>query len=247
MFSDSELLKTPSIYICDKSPENQNMFLEFLMYKDLLNTWSIKAQIMDSQKLEDSINQNRESKNLTSIYNRSTDFYLQGYPKIFQLWWEDKIKMSPHPVAFDIWAHKGNLENHFKLSPESIPHIDIPKIQSFLLQSHPIQSRFLTKEDAWEKRKSLFFKPMNSFGGKSVYKGPSVSKTTFQYLWDKNHLAQDYFPAPKIQADNNDTWKVDLRVFVYKEECLGSIARVYKGQVTNFKSPLGGFAPVDYT
>lgn len=247
MFSDSGLLKSSLFYIFDEAPETQNMFLEFLMYEDLLNTWSVKSQIMDSQRLTSSIESEWKEKGPISIYNRSTDFYLRKYPQVFHLWWEDKIKMSPHPIAFDLWAHKRNLGNHLELSKDHVPHINLPQIQSFLLPSRLIQNRFPTKEEAWAQRKSLFFKPTDSFGGKATYKGLSVSKKYFDEIWSKNYLAQDYFPAPKVQANDQEFWKFDLRVFVYKEECLGSVARVYQGQVTNFKSPKGGFAPVVYT
>jgi hypothetical protein len=38
--------------------------------------------------------------------------------------------------------------------------------------------------------------------------------------------------------------KTDVRLFTYDGEILLIAARLYEGQVTNFRTPGGGFAPV---
>ena len=59
-------------------------------------------------------------------------------------------------------------------------------------------------------------------------------------------LIQKYMPAQRIPiADPRSVlqnWKFDLRFFVYGEEVQLAAARAYQGQVTNFASPMGGFA-----
>jgi hypothetical protein len=38
--------------------------------------------------------------------------------------------------------------------------------------------------------------------------------------------------------------KTDLRLYVYRDQALGVTARLYHGQVTNLRTPGGGFARV---
>ncbi len=38
--------------------------------------------------------------------------------------------------------------------------------------------------------------------------------------------------------------KTDFRLYFYRDRILGLAARLYQGQVTNLRTPGGGFAPV---
>jgi hypothetical protein len=42
----------------------------------------------------------------------------------------------------------------------------------------------------------------------------------------------------------DDPMKTDLRLFAYRDQLLGVTARLYRGQVTNLRTPGGGFAAV---
>jgi hypothetical protein len=57
------------------------------------------------------------------------------------------------------------------------------------------------------------------------------------------YVAQDYIPA-EIKIFQNESFKSDLRVYVYQGKIQFYSARLYKGQTTNFSSKGGGFAEV---
>jgi len=59
-----------------------------------------------------------------------------------------------------------------------------------------------------------------------------------------------YQPPARVNAVEGNqyfnTWKYDLRFFAYADRVQHVVARVYQGQVTNFATPLGGFARVQF-
>jgi hypothetical protein len=102
-------------------------------------------------------------------------------------------------------------------------------------------------EDIWSQRKKLFFKPKNAFGSKQSYKGASVSRKTFDELDKNDTIAQEFIPAPEISyvtPEGPQNFKYDLRCYAYQGRLQLIVARLYQGQVTNLRTPYGGFAPV---
>ncbi len=62
-----------------------------------------------------------------------------------------------------------------------------------------------------------------------------------------NYIAQDFAPPSErmIRIDGvEQACKTDVRLYVYDRQLLLAAARLYQGQVTNFRTPGGGFAPV---
>lgn len=60
-------------------------------------------------------------------------------------------------------------------------------------------------------------------------------------------LIQQYVPAPKITFDSDEKsvdWKYDLRAYAYGSELQMLVARIYQGQITNFRHAYGGYCPV---
>lgn len=252
MFKGSQLFTSDELYIADEHPEKQKMYLEFLLYHEFLKQNGKDSKIIDIQELNQFLEERKETSTSVGIYNRSTDFYLDQTEYLQKNYFEEKIKISPHPIAYDLFAHKDNLyewsnysELNSKLSP-SLTSEEINTLQSFILKSQPMQSLFPDVSTAWGLKKQYFIKPSDSYGGKATYRGSSISKKYFESAWDKNYLAQEYFPAPKFKTEDNEEWKFDLRVYVYESEVLFSLARVYQGQITNFSTLGGGFAPVTF-
>jgi hypothetical protein len=105
-------------------------------------------------------------------------------------------------------------------------------------------------DELWSKRRSLFFKPKHAFGGKSVYRGESVSRKVFDRLMHEDILVQKFVPASPVPdvapGDPLEHWKFDVRFYVYRDRIQQAVARLYQGQVTNFHSPLGGFTRIDF-
>src|SRR5690606_33937586 len=100
------------------------------------------------------------------------------------------------------------------------------------------KSHFSSENEIWDQRKSLFFKPRQSHGGKSVYRGESVSRKVFERLMSEDVVIQRFQPAQKFPTDDPRSvlanWKFDIRFFVYQDKIQLAAARAYQGQVTNF-------------
>jgi uncharacterized circularly permuted ATP-grasp superfamily protein len=96
----------------------------------------------------------------------------------------------------------------------------------------------------WDERKELIFKPVNKFGGRGVLMGKSITRKRFAELEADSTLVQQLVPPSQVVSREGESFKVDLRLFVYRDHLLGVGARLYQGQLTNLRTPGGGFAPV---
>jgi len=104
-----------------------------------------------------------------------------------------------------------------------------------------------TAPQLWQRRRKLFFKPAGGHGSKAVYRGDKLTKGVWTEILRGGYVAQD-FAAPServIEVDGNrESCKTDFRLYVYDGRVLLTVARLYQGQTTNFRTPGGGFAPV---
>jgi glutathione synthase/RimK-type ligase-like ATP-grasp enzyme len=108
-------------------------------------------------------------------------------------------------------------------------------------------SEFADISEVWKKRKQLFFKPPQSYGGKGAYRGSSISRNVFNRVMSEGTLIQQYVPAPEITFERDETsadWKYDLRAYAYGGEVHMCVARIYQGQITNFRQAYGGYCPI---
>ena len=237
LFSGSS---SPPAYtaIVDENIDSQKMKFEFFMYKDLMDTWGWSSEVLDVKNLKINHKDKLISPNNTEIdfiYNRLTDFYLKKHPLLKQAYKKQTACFSPNPKEYFNLANKRNLCRLYEWSKTS-PHS--------LLQNILIPSELLSvKKDVWENKKTLFFKPIESYGSKGSYRGKTITKKKFSEL--KNYIVQEYIP-PKVWKDpiNQDHWKFDIRAYVYQNQIQLIGGRIYKGQVTNFQNTFGGFCLV---
>lgn len=234
----SGLQQLKKIAIIDASPEQQKMYLEFLLYQDFFERMGLDCQIIN-------LNDSNYNLDFDFIYNRHTDFTFSenNSKKLNESYFnlssagaelsnhkKTKICISPHPKEYLLLAHKENL---IDFERKKLSHTLIP---TFIIDSTS------DKNELWDQRKKLFFKPRTLFGGKATYKGSSISRKVFERLFDDSeiaYLAQEFRPPGEIEG-----FKFDLRFYAYQDELHLGIARVYQGQVTNFNTPGGGFAPL---
>lgn len=102
-------------------------------------------------------------------------------------------------------------------------------------------------DDLWQRRKSLFFKPVAGHGGKAVYRGDKLTRSTWIDILGAAYIAQEFAPPGErlIKLGSETTArKVDVRLYTYDGRLLLAAARLYQGQTTNFRTEGGGFAPV---
>ncbi len=236
---------SPRVAICDEGVMEQKMYPEFLMYKDFFKSFGWDAEIVEARDFAGAAD---------VVYNRSTDFYLQSEHSegTRNAHLKNLSCVTPNPHEYWLLADKERLvqfglDSFWNAIGGTVE--DRAAIQEVLIPTFE-KSQFASLDEIWEQRKSLFFKPKRSHGGKSVYRGESVSRKVFERLVLEDILIQKFSPAQKVPTDDErsvlNNWKFDLRFFVYQDRIQQIVARVYQGQVTNFASPLGGFTFVQF-
>lgn len=224
--------KEKTIAIVDENPQQQKLYLEFLLYKTMMNNNGISAEIFN-------IDKTNEFKKYALIYNRYTDFYLQEKKssEIKNLYNSGSLNLSPQPFEYFLLADKQRFIDWNRQT-------DVEKPLS-LLKTYDLAME--DKDKIWSERKHLFFKPKNSFGGKQAYKGASMSRKILDEVCNPNFIAQQLSAAPVVEVEmdgQKQEFKYDLRCYVYKDQLQLIVARLYQGQTTNLKTQGGGFACV---
>ena len=232
--SFTSILKHPDlkhIFINDENPEKERMFTEFLMFKDFFNRFDVKSSVIKTKdvKIKDS---------KIYLYNRDTDFYLEKNMVLKALWQTGQAVLSTNPASYQNIADKKYSVDSSDLLNES----RFSNLKDSTLETYKLNET--NRDDIWTRRKSFFFKPSSSFGSKGVYAGKSVSRKKFDEFED-GYLAQElHLPGKVTNAD--DEWKFDIRAYFSEGAVQKVLARVYNGQLTNFSSPGGGFALINW-
>ncbi|MFN7727926.1 MAG: hypothetical protein ACK5P7_02090 [Bdellovibrio sp.] len=227
--------------IIDEAPQDQKLFIEFLVYQQWFKSWGWTTEIKDSSS---------DLQNFQFVYNRDTDFYLEQprLNKLRALWLEKKLCLSPHPYQYLLLADKQRQVEWFR--PGFFEDMGLSVEICTTLRRHlPFvhELNASSAENLWAQKKSIFIKPKRSFGAKQTFRGGSVSRKMFDHLISQDLIAQEFVPAPEIVVDVHGQatpLKYDLRFYTYKGEIQTAVARLYQGQVTNLRTPGGGFAPI---
>ncbi len=243
------------IAIVDDTPHAEFLYPEMLLYRNLLRSRGIRAQVVDAGALQwDGTRlhaRHNSNETFDLVYNRSTDFYLDD-PRhaALRTAYEAGVPVTPHPRGHALYANKENLvlmHDRHALARWGLAHDDI----DVLARTVP-ETRIVRGSDAallWRDRKRLFFKPAAAYGSRGAYRGDKITRRTFERIveGDDRYVAQAYAP-PGTRAlprgSSPDRLKMDLRCFTYGGTALALTARLYHGQTTNLRTPQGGFAAV---
>lgn len=224
--------KNPSIAIIDETPEQQRLYLEFLIYQSLFKKSGLQSAIHSFSEVE-------KLEKFDLVYNRFTDFYLDE-SKSKQLkasFVAGQVKLSPNPYEYFLLADKQRLIDWYGQTDMAKPASLLPVYD---MQYAPI-------DKMWAERKNLFFKPKTSFGSKQAYRGASMSKKAFESVCHPDFIAQQVsFPSELSFVSDAGAIKLkyDLRCYAYKDQLQLIVARLYQGQTTNLRTEGGGFACV---
>jgi hypothetical protein len=243
---------SPHIAIIDEAPHTQKMYPEFLLFKSLFEKWGHTASIHDYIDLtyrDGALI--AEEKKIDFIYNRYCDFTLSdpSSEELRRAYLAGACGFSPNPKEYIFLADKRRLvpmSSDGWLEAVANSDISIDAIRNVLLPTWH-GSQFADTSQVWQKRKQLFFKPPQSYAGKGAYRGSSISHRVFNRVMSEDTLIQQYVPAPKITFESDETsadWKYDLRAFAYGGEVQMLVARIYQGQITNFRKTYGGYCPI---
>lgn len=245
----------PYIAISDEDILAQKMYPEFLMYRDWFRSLGWSAEFCESQEFKISPQGllSSDAQLVDLVYNRITDFYFEEHPLLAEAYQKDLACFSPNPFEYWLVGDKQRLiqlgQKDFLTAAQATEQ-EIEAISQVVIPSFD-KSSFSSKEEIWSQRRQYFFKPKRSHGGKSVYRGESVSRKVFERLMAEDILIQRFQPAQKIPVEDPrsvlENWKFDLRFYAYEGQIQLCVARIYQGQVTNFASPMGGYTRTVFT
>jgi hypothetical protein len=238
------------IAIVDERPEEQYLYPEFVLARQLLQRGGIETVIADPSGLSYEGGRLRAGAGeVDLVYNRLVDFALAlpQHDAIRRAYEDGAVVVTPNPHRHALLADKRNLVllsdgaalARWGLGPEHVSALaGIP-------HTRPVTPE--TEEALWAARKGLFFKPTSGYGGKAVYRGDKLTRGVWAEIVRGGYIAQE-FAAPgerMIRLDGETVArKMDVRLYTYGGQVLLAAARLYQGQTTNFRTPGGGFAPV---
>jgi hypothetical protein len=240
------------IAIIDDDPEKQYLYPEFLLAQRLFQANGIDAIIAAPEDLSyTGFKLYAGEHEIDLVYNRLTDFALAS-PRLQPLreaWLDDAVVVTPSPHAHALYADKRNLvalTDAARLKGWGLP-ADVLDALATIPRSERVTAS--TAGDLWARRRQLFFKPVAGYGGKAVYRGDKLTRSTWAEILDSDYIAQEIAPPSERAVLIDGTpcpRKMDVRLYTYDGELLLAAARLYQGQTTNFRTEGGGFAPVHF-
>lgn len=233
-----------NVAIIDETPEQQRLYIEFLVYREHFAEWGWNPQILDYRAVDAS--------QFDFVYNRYTDFFLNNpeSASLKKAFLEKHSCFSPNPYEYLLLADKQRMIDWSvpgKLEGWGVSANDQNIIRAVVPPSLSLD--IANKEEIWSQRKNFFLKPKRAYGSKQSYKGASVSRKVFEEIAGQEFIAQEYVPASEQSfstPDGEQNFKYDLRCYAYQGRLQLIVARLYQGQVTNLRTPLGGFACVAF-
>ncbi len=239
------------VAIVDHSPASQYLYPEFVLFQRLFAAHDIDAEICDPADLSiDGEQLMLRGQPIDLVYNRLTDFTLEAneHTVLAEALRRDLAVVTPHPRAHALYADKRRLVT---LSDESaLSALDVlPADRALLLRHVPrtVIVRADARDELWQNRKGLFFKPQSGYGSKAAYRGDKITKSVFESLFDTPYVAQSLVPPSSRSirvGEEKRELKLDIRNYAYDGHVQLIAARLYQGQTTNFRTEGGGFAPV---
>jgi hypothetical protein len=239
------------IAIVDTAPEQQYLYPEFLLFRQLFERHGITAVIADPSALQwDGTHLRHDGRIVDLVYNRLTDFAFDKPESaaIRAAYLADAAVVTPHPQAHALYADKRNLA--LLTDPVRLEEIGVPAATRAVLLDGIPRTEVVRPGDAdrlWAARRSLFFKARAGFGGRAAYRGDKLTRRVWQDILDGDYVAQALMaPSERMtgSAAAPEKLKFDIRSYCYDGKVQWTAARVYHGQTTNFRTPGGGFALV---
>jgi hypothetical protein len=240
-----------SIAIVDAAPEQQYLYPEFLLFRQLFQRYDLQAVIAAPEhlRLRDG-GLWHDGVRIDLVYNRLTDFALDAPASatLREAYLQNAVVLTPHPQAHALYADKRNLAlltDAAWLAAQAVPDAT----RALLLNGIP-HTEIVLRANAdrlWQERRQLFFKPFAGYGSRATYRGDKLTRRVWDEILAGGYVAQALVtPGERILSDEDagQILKFDLREYVYQGEVQWTAARLYQGQTTNFRTPGGGFAPV---
>ncbi|PHR17440.1 MAG: hypothetical protein COA37_22525 [Hoeflea sp.] len=235
-----------SLAIVDAEPEAQYLYPDMVLAAELLNLNGIHTIIADPSELDCRDGKLwRDGEIIDMVYNRLTDFRFEA-PQNHALrlaYDQDVAVLSPSPRHHALYADKRNL---MLLGDENgAPGAVSADLRAMIPLTRPL--RGIDQEAAWKARRTLFFKPADGYGSRAAYRGDKLTRSVWASIRQGDYVAQALVPPATrglMHEGQPARLKYDLRLYAYAGKPLFPVARMYRGQTTNFRTPGGGLAPV---
>lgn len=208
------------VAIVDDDPADQFLYPEFLLYRQVFARLGLGGDVIDASHWHGGFD---------GVYNRLTDFDLSD-PSHVALARDragGRVTLIPDLSAHAAYADKRHLVT---LSRQPACAVWVP----------PTRMGDEDWQSTWVERRHLFFKPTLGYGGKGGYRGDKISRATWDGLDPARMVVQKLVPPPMVE----NGFKVDIRAYAVRGRVLAFGARLYRGQMTNFRSDGGGLASV---
>ncbi|MEG3638717.1 hypothetical protein [Magnetococcus sp. PR-3] len=238
------------IAIMDENPTEQFLYPEMQAFSRFFKHWGIEAIVCGPDDLQmDRCGVYHNGDRIDLLYMRHCDFYLESaeLAGLRAAYLNQSICLTPNPHLYGLLADKRRLvrlSDAQWLSDLGLSSRRIDQLTSLLPTCRALTS-FTDRDSLWAERKQWVFKPANAHGSRGVILGKSMRRNRFNELDEATTLLQKVVPPSQVQCPNVEKpMKLDVRLFAYARRMLGVTARVYSGQITNFKDPQSGYAPV---
>ncbi len=238
-----------TVAIIDDAPDEQFLRLEYHLASQILCEAGLAVIIADPGALR--FHGNRlwhEATPIDLVYNRLTSFALEreiDRPLYLALRARAAV-ITPDPRNHALLACKRNLT---LLSDDAfLCDAGLDAGARTLLAAAVPRTISVTLDNAaelWSNRAQYYFKPISGYGSRGVYAGAKLTVKTWNEIFPGGqYVAQSKIDPPRIDVPGSPAMRYDIRNFTYGGKSFMRVARVYRGQTTNFRTPGGGFAPV---
>jgi hypothetical protein len=241
------------VAIVDDRPREQFLYPEFELFQNLFAAAGIEARIADTRALARGPRGGvaLDGWPVELVYLRDTDFALAGERTrvLREAYLANAVVVTPSPREHFLLADKRRLV--LFSSETTLRELGLSADEARFLCSVVPETRGLLElgdEAAWRSRAGWVFKPAGAFGSRAVYRGDKVSRKKFdEILREPGYVAQRRVDPGLVTVETGAgrrAMKFDVRAYAYRDRVLLLGARVYEGQVTNLRSPGGGFTAI---
>lgn len=237
------------VAIADEEPQRQFLRLEFDLFVQLFHRAGVTAAVYDTKDVP---LDGEEAPDL--VYLRDTDFLLET-PRTAALraaYLERRVVVSPSPREHHLLANKERLA--LFSDPVALRAFGSSEEDAAFLARIVPEARGLAEmglERVWAERRDWVMKPMAGYASRGVYRGDKISRRKLEEIAAAGgYLVQRRIEPAAISVETSEgpeRMKFDVRAYAYRDEVLLLGARVYQGQVTNLRTPGGGFSAICVT
>ncbi len=238
--------------IADDRPGEQFLRREFDLFRALFTDAGIDARVCDVRSLGwDGTRLSLGGEPLDLVYLRDTDWCLSDERSraLRASYLAGAVVVTPSPREHHLLANKQRLT--LFSSADALLRFGAAPEEIALLGAVVPEARFLDAmgvEEAWRTRREWVFKPASAFASRAVYRGDKISRRKLDEIVQLGgFVAQRRVEPGEVEVVTGEglrCMKFDVRAYAYRDAVLLLGARAYEGQVTNLRTPGGGFSAI---